>query len=762
MKLLRKLGRGWGRAIVLLSLLLLAHDGFGAQRIVRAPDLTIMPGQTNRLFIVLESLGDESAVGFSLAFNTNLLRFVGVALGVDSTNANASAPYLNLEDLSTFGRVGMALGLDPFAGVTYPEGTNVIFEVLFTPVAGVTSGTSAITFTNQPIEAGLSDAGAGDLPATFIGGNILIQPPCTYALNTNAAWFTASGGSNSVNLNAGPGCAWTVSNTNSWITLASTNGSGGATVGYTISPNPELSARTGVVVIAGQNFTVAQQGIVCTYLLTPGGRAHSSALETNSLSVTTTNPCPWSVSNTNAWINILSGGNGTGEGVVIYSVAENLSVSPRTGPLVIGGQSFSVTQQAVVCSYTLSPASRTHLAAAATNIVTITTSNPCPWSVSHTNAWITILTSSNGTGGGTLTYALSDNASLTQRIGALFISGEVFTVTQQAVVCSYALTPTGRTNNANSSTNAITVSAAPPCPWSVNNTNSWVTILSGSNGAGNGTVTYALAANPISLDRTGTLLVGDQSFALTQQGLACTYSIAPTKRTHGFGTASNFFTVTTSNGCLWTVVNTNSWISLVGGGSGNGTNTVGYTVDANPGDKRIGFLTVPGASLIITQAATTCTYIITPTNLTRTAAGGTGTVSVTTGAGCVWNVATTNAWITLTSSTNGSGNGSFGYSVPANWFATARTGSIVVAGQTLPVTQTGYVGGFAFHSLHVSLLGEVSLSVTGGPAGVWELQKSTDLTNWSKLADLTNATGRVDFISPPAGDTNRFFRAVRP
>ena len=244
--------------------------------------------------------------------------------------------------------------------------------------------------------------------------------------------------------------------------------------------------------------------------------------------------------------------------------------------------------------------------------------------------------------------------------------------------------------------------------------------------------------------------------------LACSYSIAPTKRSHGFGTASNFFTVTASNGCLWTVVNTNPWISLVGGGSGNGTNTVGYTVDANPGDKRIGFLTVPGANIIITQAATTCTYVITPTNLTRTAASGTGTVSVATGAGCLWTVATTNAWITLTSGTNGSGNGSFGYSVAPNWFALARTGSVTVAGQTLPVTQSGYAGGFAFRSLNVSLLGEVSLSVTGGPAGLWELQKSTDLTNWSKLADLTNAIGRVDYISPPAGDTNRFFRAVRP
>ena len=87
---------------------------------------------------------------------------------------------------------------------------------------------------------------------------------------------------------------------------------------------------------------------------------------------------------------------------------------------------------------------------------------------------------------------------------------------------------------------------------------------------------------------------------------------------------------------------------------------------------------------------------------------------------------------------------------------------VTVAGQALPVTQLGYAGGFAFRSFTLDGLGAISLTLTGGPAGLWELQTSGDLSLWSKLADLTNATGRVDYISPPAGDTNRFFRAVRP
>ena len=122
---------------------------------------------------------------------------------------------------------------------------------------------------------------------------------------------------------------------------------------------------------------------------------------------------------------------------------------------------------------------------------------------------------------------------------------------------------------------------------------------------------------------------------------------------------------------------------------------------------------------------------------------------------------TTNNWIQFTSATSGSGNGGFNYSLFANWGLTARTGVVIVAGQTLPVAQAAYAGGFAFRSINATVPGEVSLSLTGGPAGVWELQISGDLSNWAHLASLTNTTGRVDFATPSA-ESNRFYRAILP
>src|SRR5205085_402616 len=152
--------------------------------------------------------------------------------------------------------------------------------------------------------------------------NVFLQ--CNYSLSTNAASFSASAASASVNLTTSAGCPWTVVNSNSWITITSlANGSGNVTVNYQVAANPTLFARTGTVSIAGQTFTVNQAGIVCSYALSSAGQTHTASAETNSFNVITTNPCPWSVSNTNTWIILLGGSNGAGNGPVTYAVEAN-------------------------------------------------------------------------------------------------------------------------------------------------------------------------------------------------------------------------------------------------------------------------------------------------------------------------------------------------------------------------------------------------------------------------------------------------------
>jgi Zn-dependent metalloprotease len=88
----------------------------------------------------------------------------------------------------------------------------------------------------------------------------------------------------------------------------------------------------------------------------------------------------------------------------------------------------------------------------------------------------------------------------------------------------------------------------------------------------------------------------------------------------------------------------------------------------------------------------TCTFSINPTSASFAAAGGTASVTVTKAAGCTWSATSNSSFITITSGTPGSGNGTVNYSVAANT-GTARTGTMTIAGQTFTVTQAGAGGG---------------------------------------------------------------------
>jgi uncharacterized protein (TIGR03437 family) len=88
------------------------------------------------------------------------------------------------------------------------------------------------------------------------------------------------------------------------------------------------------------------------------------------------------------------------------------------------------------------------------------------------------------------------------------------------------------------------------------------------------------------------------------------------------------------------------------------------------------------------SAGLNCTYSLSPSGLRFSNDGGTGTVSVSTGAGCPWFAASNVPWITVTAGTPGSGSGVVQYSVakPANATG-SRIGTVTVGGLTISVQQ---------------------------------------------------------------------------
>src|SRR6185503_20515620 len=148
------------------------------------------------------------------------------------------------------------------------------------------------------------------------------------------------------------------------------------------------------------------------------------------------------------------------------------------------------------------------------------------------------------------------------RTGLIQIAGQTLVISQDALPCSYSLSPKSRSHGFGLATNTVGVTTGAGCPWTATTTNTWILLQLGTNGPGNGTVTYSVLANPNAQERVGAVFIGDQSLILTQKAAACTVSLPVSSASHAGGATNSSFDVTSAGGCSWNVSNTNSWITL--------------------------------------------------------------------------------------------------------------------------------------------------------------------------------------------------------
>jgi hypothetical protein len=92
--------------------------------------------------------------------------------------------------------------------------------------------------------------------------------------------------------------------------------------------------------------TTGSQGQVCTFSLSGTGQSFSAAGGTGNVSVNTASGCAWSATSSESWLTVVSGGSGTGTGVVGYQVAANTTGQARSASLSIRGETFTVNQDA--------------------------------------------------------------------------------------------------------------------------------------------------------------------------------------------------------------------------------------------------------------------------------------------------------------------------------------------------------------------------------------------------------------------------------
>jgi hypothetical protein len=124
-----------------------------------------------------------------------------------------------------------------------------------------------------------------------------------------------------------------------------------------------------------------------------------------------------------------------------------------------------------------------------------------------------------------------------------------------------------------------------------------------------------VAANTSTSQRSGSLTIAGQAFAVTQSGLTCSFTVSPTSQSIGAAGGTGTASVTANaNTCQWTATSGASWITITGGSSGTGSGTVAYTVAANTTTaKRSGTLTIAGKTLTVTEDVATAPAA--PTNV---------------------------------------------------------------------------------------------------------------------------------------------------
>jgi hypothetical protein len=462
--------------------------------------------------------GDSDCIDGQVTMDTNkscIATFETCVYSINPTSANHSSS-------SETGSVAITAS---DSACSWTSSSNDSWITVTSGNSGNGSGTMTYSLT-----ANTSSARSGTV--TIAGQSFTVNQAngCSYSINPTSANFNSSANTGTVNITASDSaCSWTSSSNDSWITVTSgSSGNGNGTISYSITSNAG-PLRTGTVTIAGETFTVNQAN-GCSYSINPTSANHTSASETGTVNITTSDSaCSWTSLSNDSWITVTSGSSGNGNGTMGYSINANTAPA-RSGTITIAGNIFTVNQSSG-CTYSIIPTSSNHSSASETGSVAITASDSaCSWTSSSNDSWITVTSGISGNGNGTMGYSITSNTG-PARTGTVTVAGETFTV-NQANGCSYSINPTSANHTSASETGTVNITTSDSaCSWTSLSNDSWITVTSGSSGNGNGTISYSISANT-SPPRSGTLTIAGETFTINQEGL---FTLTVTKTGAGIG-----------------------------------------------------------------------------------------------------------------------------------------------------------------------------------------------------------------------------------
>jgi hypothetical protein len=381
--------------------------------------------------------------------------------------------------------------------------------------------------------------------------------------------------------------------------------------------------------------------------------------------------------------------------------------------------------------------------------LTISTNRECGWSVRSDASWLVPAGPTDGQGDGVVKFSVAANADPASRTAAFTVNDRRLEIRQAGKPCDFRLSSTREAIEASGGDRTIQVTASSAqCTWTAAADQPWIVVKAGSEGRGDGAVTFHVApmAGP---PRAGTLIVAGGRVSV-EQGAGCAFAIgAFDTNLPSSGGALNV-SISTTAGCGWTASSQSVWITIRSGDAGAGSGQVQFIVGANGGPAREGVLTIAGRLFVVTQASG-CTYSITPGVQDAAGAGGTGAISISTGPACPWTASSGAEWLTL-SAVSGTGPSQVSYTATPNT-GTTRAGTLTVAGHAATINQPSmcsFVLAPPYLTYDEAGGNGAVLVIVSGPC-TWTASSGVD---WVRMVSGTSGTGDglVQFtVAPNAG-----------
>jgi hypothetical protein len=366
----------------------------------------------------------------------------------------------------------------------------------------------------------------------FAGVLPVAAQTCAYSISPNTRSVRAGNVFGTFTVTTTAGCGWGATSNASWITVSSPiggNGSGNGTVEYSVAFNPTFVQRTGTITLRDQNAQVrgthmVTQDAALSFVSLNPPRADFESPSDLILTITGTGfvlPATEAPGSRFHW----NGTSGPDYTLSVDSSTQMKARIPKAELLIIGpvsvhvvnpdgasiGAGYSVANPLPVIT-AFSPESRVPNSGPFTltiNGIQFRSTSKATWQGSAvTTTFVSFTELKASVPGDQVSEGLKS-----VKVSSPTPGGGDSTLD----FCIYNLSPVIRSHGPVAQTGSVSVPAqSQNCGWTARSNASWITITSGSNGNGRGSVVYSLAANPSPSERSGTLTIADQTFTIVQ------------------------------------------------------------------------------------------------------------------------------------------------------------------------------------------------------------------------------------------------------